>query len=58
MPFATTNLATAATSYRTTDSQKEWEEPAEMTIRKTSKPCIGGAIHKKDRVGQATDTTQ
>jgi len=41
--------------YRTTDTRKEWEERAEMTIRKTSKPCIGGATPKRDRADLATD---
>ena len=49
------NLPTAATSYRTTDTRKEWEEPGETTIRTTSKPCIGGATPKRDRAGLTTD---
>src|SRR5271166_5626559 len=49
------NLPTAAKSYRTTDTRKEWEEPGEMTIRKTSKPCIGGATPKRVRAELATD---
>src|SRR5271169_2927189 len=47
----TRNLSTVATSYRTTDIRKEWAEPGAMTIRKTSKPFIGGATLKRDRVG-------
>src|SRR5271166_1821720 len=39
----------------TTDTRKEWEEPGEMTIRRTSRPCIGGATPKKDRADRATD---
>ena len=46
MPFATMNLTTVATSYRTTDTRKEWEEPGEMTIRKTSKPCMVVQLRK------------
>src|SRR5271166_4983946 len=30
-----------------TDTRKGWEEPGEMTIRKTSKPCIGGATGRR-----------
>jgi hypothetical protein len=55
VPFATMNLPTAATSYRTTDTRKEWEEPGEMTIRRTSKPCIGGATPKRDRADLGVD---
>jgi hypothetical protein len=33
---------------QTTDTRKEWEDPGEMTIRKTSKPRIGGATLKRD----------
>ena len=41
-----------------TDTRKEWEEPGEMTIRRTSKPCIGGATLKRDRADSATDERQ
>jgi hypothetical protein len=39
--FATMNLPTAATSYRTTDTRKEWEELGGMTIRTISKHDFG-----------------
>ena len=32
-----------------TESQREWEEPGAMIIRRTFKPHTGGATKKKDR---------
>jgi hypothetical protein len=54
-PFATMNLPTAATSYRTTDTRKEWEEPGETTIQRTFKQPIGGATQKRDQGDRAID---
>jgi len=41
--------------FRTTGTQKEWEELGEMTIRITSKQRISGAMKKKDRPEWMTD---
>ena len=50
----TRNLPTAATSYRTTGTRKEWVELGETIILKISKQSIGGATLKRDQVGLMT----
>ena len=55
MQFATMNLTDCSDVVPDHNSQKEWEAPAETTIRTTYKPCIGGATQKKDRAERATD---
>lgn len=49
------NSLNTATSYLTTGIRKAWEELGGTTIRRTSKPCIGGATPKRDRAGLVTD---
>jgi hypothetical protein len=47
--FATIYLQTITTSFRTTSIPKEWEERGETIILTISRPCIGGAMERKDQ---------